>query len=57
MRIEVELVGPKASDHVLRRVGPVDANDQALRPPLDDLALGFEHSGALRELVELLGVD
>src|SRR5205085_10224321 len=57
MRFEVELVGTKAPDDVLRRIGSVDSYDQALRSPLDDLPLRFEHFRALRELVELLRVD
>ena len=55
--LEVELVGAEAAHDVLRRVGPVDAEDQLLRPPLDQLTLGREHRLALRQLLELGRVD
>ena len=57
MRLQVELESAEAADDVLRRVGPVDPEDQPLGAPLDDLPLSLEHGLAGRELVELLGVD
>src|SRR5437016_5266186 len=57
MRIEVELEGAEAADDVLRRIGAVDAEDQFLRAPLEEVALGSQHVIALGKLLELRHVN
>ena len=57
MRLEVELEGAEAADDVLRRIGAVDAEDQLLGAPLDQVALGGQNLVALGKVFELRDVD
>ena len=47
----------KAAHDVLRGVGPVDAEDELLRPPRDQRRLPLEHRGVVAKAVELRRVD
>src|SRR5919199_6689144 len=57
MCVEVELERAETTHDVLRRIGPVDADEKLLGPACDDLALRREHALALSELLELGRVD
>src|SRR5439155_25573411 len=57
MQTEIELEGPKAADYVLRRIGPVDAEDEPLGAGRSQVLLVLEHRLAPCELLELGRVD
>ena len=48
--LEEDVEGGEAAQHVLREVGPVDAQDQVLAPPAQDLRLVLAHALARRDL-------
>src|SRR5262245_14843634 len=57
MRPEIELERAEPANDVLRRIGAIDPDDELLGPAREDLFLGLEHGLALRQLVELRGID
>src|SRR5437667_6205672 len=57
MVVEVGLERTKATHDVLRRISPIDTQDEELRPTLLQLGLEPPHLVAPRELLELEGID
>ena len=57
MALEEQAESAKAAHDVLRRIGPVDAEDELLGAPRHESRLPLEHSGIVAEPVELRRVD
>ena len=57
VRLQQKLECAKPADDVLRRIRPVDANDELVGTTRDDLRLGGENLLALRQPLELVAVN